>query len=75
MVTPFARRRPQKVARETVTLDHLSNGRLIPGVGLGAFQDHEFEALGDSGDPHVRTARLDEGLAVLTGLWRGEPFS
>ena len=34
-VTPLARRRPWKVARETVTLDHLSNGRLIFGVGLG----------------------------------------
>src|SRR5579875_3028737 len=35
MVTPVARRRPWKLARETVSLDHLSNGRLILGVGLG----------------------------------------
>ena len=36
MVTPLARRRPWKLARETVTLDHLSGGRLILGVGLGS---------------------------------------
>src|SRR5215471_8487585 len=36
MVTPLSRRRPWKVARETVTLDHLSHGRLILPVGLGA---------------------------------------
>jgi alkanesulfonate monooxygenase SsuD/methylene tetrahydromethanopterin reductase-like flavin-dependent oxidoreductase (luciferase family) len=35
MITPLSRRRVQKVARETVTLDHLSNGRLTLGVGLG----------------------------------------
>jgi probable F420-dependent oxidoreductase len=75
MVTPLARRRPQKVARETATLDHLSGGRLVLGVGLGAFQAQEFEDLGDEGDPKVRAERLDEGLDVLAGLWSGEPFS
>ena len=36
MVTPLARRRPAKVARETATLDRLSGGRLTLGVGLGS---------------------------------------
>src|SRR5215203_1024282 len=36
MVTPLPRRRPVKLARETVSLDHLSGGRLILGVGIGA---------------------------------------
>ena len=36
MVTPLARRRPVKVARETATLDRLSDGRLTLGVGLGS---------------------------------------
>ena len=43
MVTPLPRRRPWKVARETVTLDHLSNGRVIFGAGLGAPADVDFE--------------------------------
>src|SRR5215467_187671 len=36
LVTPLPRRRPWKLARECVTLDHLSNGRLILGVGIGS---------------------------------------
>src|ERR1700709_505833 len=43
MVTPLARRRPVKVARETVTLDRLSGGRLLFGAGLGSDEfGHEF---------------------------------
>jgi alkanesulfonate monooxygenase SsuD/methylene tetrahydromethanopterin reductase-like flavin-dependent oxidoreductase (luciferase family) len=75
MVTPLTRRRPWKLARETVTLDHLSAGRLVLGIGLGARSDAEFKAFGDEGDPKVRAAMLDEGLAVLAGLWSGETFS
>jgi alkanesulfonate monooxygenase SsuD/methylene tetrahydromethanopterin reductase-like flavin-dependent oxidoreductase (luciferase family) len=36
MVFALARRRPWKVAREALTIDHLSNGRLVLPVGLGA---------------------------------------
>lgn len=75
LVTPIARRRPWKLARETVTLDHLSGGRLILGVGLGFPPDAEFQMFGEDGDGRVRAGKLDEGLAILTGLWRGEPFS
>jgi alkanesulfonate monooxygenase SsuD/methylene tetrahydromethanopterin reductase-like flavin-dependent oxidoreductase (luciferase family) len=75
MVTAPPRRRPWKLARETVTLDHLSGGRLILGVGLGFWQHEEFEALGEAGSPQRRAAKLDESLAVLTGLWSGTPFS
>src|SRR5689334_1298296 len=74
LVTPLARRHPWDVARETVTLDHLSGGRLVLGVGLGDIP-HEFEYLGDTADLKERAARLDESLAVLTGLWSGEPFA
>jgi alkanesulfonate monooxygenase SsuD/methylene tetrahydromethanopterin reductase-like flavin-dependent oxidoreductase (luciferase family) len=75
MVTPLARRRPWKVARETVTIDHLSGGRLILGVGLGHPADLEFAAFGEEPDDRHRAQRLDEALEVLTGLWGGEPFT
>ena len=76
MVTPLPRRRPWKLAREAVTLDHLSGGRLILGVGLGDPSEEEFAWFGEVGRDHATRARmLDEGLAVLTGLWRGEPFA
>lgn len=74
LVTPLSRRRPWKLARETVTLDHLSRGRAVLGVGLGFPPDADFELLGEEADDRVRAARLDEGLEVLTRLWSAEPF-
>ena len=73
LVTPLPRRRPWKVARETASLDHLSQGRVVLGVGIGIGPE-EFDALGEVTDPKVRAAMLEEGLQVLTGLWSGEPF-
>jgi alkanesulfonate monooxygenase SsuD/methylene tetrahydromethanopterin reductase-like flavin-dependent oxidoreductase (luciferase family) len=77
MVTPLARRRPWKVAREAVTLDHLSNGRLILGIGLGdnISGDVSFTHFGETADPRQRAKMLDEALDVLVGLWDGEPYS
>lgn len=72
MVTPLARRRIQKLARETVTLDHLSGGRLTLGVGLGSNRSDEFGAFGDETDPRERARLLDRGLERLTELWGGE---
>src|SRR5262245_30347698 len=46
MVTPLSRRRPWKVAREAVTLDHRSNGRLVLGVGIGDGSAPDFERFG-----------------------------
>ena len=74
MVVPLVRRRPWKVARESVALDHLSNGRLILGVGLGAFVDTEWKPFGEMADTRKRGRMLDEALDILTGLWSGEPF-
>jgi alkanesulfonate monooxygenase SsuD/methylene tetrahydromethanopterin reductase-like flavin-dependent oxidoreductase (luciferase family) len=73
LVTPLPRRRPWMVARQTVSLDHLSAGRLILGVGSGGGY-FDFEALGEASDPTKLASLLDEGLAVLSGLWSGEPF-
>ena len=75
VLTPPARRRPWKLARETVTLDHLSGGRLVLPVGLGALDDGGFSKVGEPTDRRVRAQLLDEGLKILTGLWSGEPFS
>ena len=75
MVTPLARRRPWNLARETVTLDHLSGGRLVLGVGLGSDVDGEYSDFGEPTDPRVHGAMLDEALAVLIRLWSGEEVS
>jgi alkanesulfonate monooxygenase SsuD/methylene tetrahydromethanopterin reductase-like flavin-dependent oxidoreductase (luciferase family) len=69
MVTPLARRRVPKLARETVTLDHLSNGRLTLGVGLGNGDD--LGPFGEAVDPRERGRLLDEGLDRLGGFWSG----
>ena len=75
MVAVPARRRPWKLARETVAIDQLSGGRLILGVGLGYNPVEEFEAFSEPSDAKTRAARLDEGLDVLAGLWSGQSFS
>jgi alkanesulfonate monooxygenase SsuD/methylene tetrahydromethanopterin reductase-like flavin-dependent oxidoreductase (luciferase family) len=74
-VTALSRRRPWKVAREALTIDHLSNGRFILGVGLGDPGDPGFAAVGEVTDARARAAMLDEGLAIIDGLWRGQAFT
>lgn len=74
-ITPLARRRPWTVARQTVTLDHLSNGRLTLGVGLGDPAYADFQMFGESGEKKDRAEKLDEGLEILTGFWTGKQFS
>jgi alkanesulfonate monooxygenase SsuD/methylene tetrahydromethanopterin reductase-like flavin-dependent oxidoreductase (luciferase family) len=72
MVTPLARRRVQKLARETVTLDHLSGGRLTLGVGLGSDRSGELAPFGEELDQRKRAQLLDQGLDRLTEFWGGE---
>ncbi len=76
MLTPPSRRRPWKLARETVTLDHLSHGRLILPVGLGAAGDDAgFYKVGEEMNMRARAQILDESLDILDGLWSGKPYS
>jgi alkanesulfonate monooxygenase SsuD/methylene tetrahydromethanopterin reductase-like flavin-dependent oxidoreductase (luciferase family) len=73
MVSPIARRRPAKLLRETTTLDRLSGGRLILGVGLGSDRfAQEYSKTGEEVDDRVRAERLDETLDILTAGWTGE---
>ena len=75
MITPVPRRRPWQLAKETVTLDRLSGGRLILGAGIGSPARGDFGIFHEPASARVRAQRLDEGLDVLAGLWSGEWFS
>lgn len=72
LVTPLSRRRVHKLARETVTLDRLSGGRLILGVGLGSDNHGELDFPGEVADPKERAKLLDAGLEQLTAYWGGQ---
>ena len=74
LVAGLARRRPWQVAKTVSTLDRLSGGRLVLGAGLGSMPD-EYERFGEAADADVRAEKLDEALAIVTGLMAGEEFS
>jgi alkanesulfonate monooxygenase SsuD/methylene tetrahydromethanopterin reductase-like flavin-dependent oxidoreductase (luciferase family) len=71
LVTPLARRRPWKVAREAVALDRISRGRAILGVGLGA-DGAEFSAFNEDPDARTRAAKLNEALELIVRFWAGD---
>lgn len=75
MLSPISRMRPWKLASETATLDNLSNGRVILSVGLGGTDSGGWEEFGEITDRKVRAELMDEGLAILQGLWKGQPFN
>lgn len=72
LVTPLPRRRPWNVARQAVTLDHLSGGRVVLGVGIGTRTTPEFSGFGEVEDLATRGSMLDEGLELIEALWSGE---
>src|SRR2546426_11988216 len=69
LVTPLARRRPWVVARQAVTLDRLSGGRLVLGVGLGGDAWKELSGFGEAVEDQHRGRILDEALTIVTALW------
>ncbi len=75
MVTPIPRRRPWVLARQATSLDHLSGGRLILGVGIGAPPDEEFGTFDEPVEARRRADMLDEGLDVMVGMWSGSRFA
>jgi alkanesulfonate monooxygenase SsuD/methylene tetrahydromethanopterin reductase-like flavin-dependent oxidoreductase (luciferase family) len=71
MVVPLPRRRPSKLALEASTLQSLSGGRLILGLGTGVGWD--YTRFGESAKRSELASRLDEGAALLQELLSGEP--
>src|SRR3954453_19753377 len=71
LVTPLSRRRVHKLARETVTLDRLSRGRLVLGAGLGSDRHGELAPFGDVEDPRERARLVEDGLDQLVAYWGG----
>ncbi|MEM7403745.1 MAG: LLM class flavin-dependent oxidoreductase [Pseudomonadota bacterium] len=66
-------RPPAVAAKQAATLDHLSGGRFVFGVGVGGEFPTEYEACGIP--VSERGARLTESIDVMRLLWRGEPCS
>ena len=73
VVTPVPRRRPWNLARQAATLDHISGGRAVLGVGAGTMRTPEFRAFGEETEIARRAAMLDEGLEVIDAAWSGAP--
>ena len=73
LLSPLSRMRPWELASRAATLQSLSGGRVILSVGLGALNTG-FAEFGEAIDLRTRAELMDEGLDIVTGLWRGQPF-
>ena len=73
-LSPLPRYRPWDLARRTVTIDHLSGGRLILSVGLGTIESCDYARFGENPDNISLAEKLDESLKIVTGLWSGKKF-
>jgi hypothetical protein len=74
LLTAVGRRKPWELARESVTVDWLSRGRLVLPTGLGWAGDGAYTKTGMPAERKTRAEMLDEGLEILDGLWSGKPF-
>jgi alkanesulfonate monooxygenase SsuD/methylene tetrahydromethanopterin reductase-like flavin-dependent oxidoreductase (luciferase family) len=76
VIFPLSRRKPWVVARQAMTVDHLSHGRLVIPVGLGTLDDRGFSGVHpEVTDRKERAELLDETLEILELAWTGEKFS
>ena len=76
LVFALPRRRPWVVARQAVTVDHLSAGRLVIPAGVGVAEDRGVAGVrGEAVDLRERAQLLDDDLAILDLAFRGETFS
>jgi alkanesulfonate monooxygenase SsuD/methylene tetrahydromethanopterin reductase-like flavin-dependent oxidoreductase (luciferase family) len=76
MVTALPRRRPQLVAQATTSLDRLSGGRMVLGLGLGVDGYGEYSVFDEpAGDDRARAAALDAGIGLLGQMLAGEPVA
>ncbi|MGD9997142.1 MAG: LLM class flavin-dependent oxidoreductase [Ilumatobacteraceae bacterium] len=74
MVVALPRRRPQLVAQATTSLDRLSGGRMVLGLGLGVDSYGEYSLFGEpAADDRARAATLDAGIDLLAPMLAGEP--
>ena len=72
-VTPVCRRPPWQLASDLATLDHLSDGRVMLGAGLGS--EGNYTTFGEEWNPRRIARKYDEALEVVAGLWENDQFS
>ncbi len=76
MVTALPRRRPQLVAQATTSLDRLSGGRMVLGLGLGVDSYGEYSVFDEPAvDDRARAAALDAGIELLGEMLAGGPVA
>ena len=72
-VVAVAMRDPVLLAKQCATIDVLSEGRMLPGFGIGSPRAPEWASL--HLDPKTRGRKTDEALEIIARLWRGEKLT
>jgi hypothetical protein len=72
-ITPIPNKLPWRLAHILASLDHLSNGRMLLGAGLGAPLEHK--TFGGFYEPKALGRKYDEALEIITRLWTGKTVS
>ena len=72
-VVSLAMRDPVLLAKQCATIDMLSEGRLLPGFGIGSPRAPEWETL--HLDSTTRGRKTDEALEIIAALWTGNPVT